>query len=407
MGENNTADMKEHETAKPGWKAALGSFVCMALLAIIVADIGARLTYPYWPLDRYNSPNRSWVWWNTRDFRQNARHPDVILMGSSLMMMALHGADATYLNTPQNVAIHHRSAYLEKLVSEKLKAPMSTFAFALGGQMVSDAFVLAETLFHGEKKPRTIVYGIAPRDFMDNMMPSPASTETFRYMQRVGDLRGLAMTARTSFWEQTEWCLGQICFLYNHRPDFVYLQNKYARQILANVCGIRGLDYVHTPVPLRRIALLELPEDEGLNDLSIMPYSYGPKLYYDNLPEYRMRYKTFKPKLFNTQLSYLERLLKFARAEGIDVVLVNMPLTQDNVNLMPPGFYNTYKTRIGQLAGQYHASLWDLQDTTTFPKQFFADSVHLNGRGGMKFFEVLAEKLANSHEQTATAGSAQ
>lgn len=373
------------------WKTFASSYVCVALLALVLADFGARLTFPNWSLDKFNSPNRSWVYWNTKDFRQHATNPDILLMGSSLMMMALHGADATYLNIPQNVAIHHRSAYLEKLLSDKQKAPVSTFAFALGGQMASDAYVLASTLFRGDKKPRTLVYGIAPRDFMDNTVPSPASTETFRYMERVGNLGHIALPSRTSFWEQTEWVAGQGSFLYNRRLDFVYLQNKYARQILA-IGGVKGLDFVHTPIPLRRLSLLELAEDEGPNDLSIMPYA--PIAYYDNLPEYRSRYKAFKPKLFNMQIGFLQKLLKYCKDEGINVVLVNMPLTQDNVDLMPANFYNNYKVSVGNLATTYGAKVVDLQDTKTFPKALFSDSVHLNGIGGERFFEVLADKIS-------------
>jgi hypothetical protein len=376
-----------------GVKSLTRSFVCIAFVLLLLADVTARMTHRQWSLDLYNSPNRSWVWWNTKDFRQHAQKPDVLLMGSSLMMMALHGADATYLNIPQNVAVHHRSAYLEKLLSSHSKQPVSTFAFALGGQMASDAYVLASTLFHGDKKPCTLVYGIAPRDFMDNTVPSPASTETFRYMERLGDLRKIALSSRTSFWEQTEWVFGQAVFLYGRRLDFVYLQNKYSRQML-KLLGITGLDVVHTPIPLRKLALLELPEDEGPNDLSIMPYSGAS--YYDNLPEYRMRYKAFKPKLFNMQIGFLEKLLRYCEQQRINVVLVNMPLTQDNVELMPAGFYAHYSSSVQQLASKYHASVWDFQDTKTFPKTLFSDSVHLNGKGGMRFFEVLASRLAAS-----------
>lgn len=376
------------------------SCVVWAFVALILLDIGARSTHRFWNLDPYLSPNRSWVWWNTEDFVHNAHQPDVVLMGSSLMMAALHGGDATYLNIPQNVAFHHRSTYLEQLLGDKLHTPVSTFAFAIGGQMASDAYVLASTLFRGEHKPHTIIYGIAPRDLMDNTIASPASTETFRYMERVGNLSQIGLSSRTSFWEQAEWLTAQISFLYNKRPEFVYLQNKYARESLALLCGIKGLDFVHTPVALRKIALLELPEDEGPNDLTVMPASAQVQSYFDNLPEYRRRYRSFKPKLYNTQMSFLQKLLGFCDDNGINIVLVNMPLTQDNVNIMPPGFYHRYLQNMRELATQHHASVIDMQDTNVFPKSMFADSVHLNGYGGKRFFEVLSSRLLNESRMT-------
>ncbi len=369
------------------------SYVCLGLVALILCDVGARVTHQWWPLDPYVSPNRSAIWWATNDFRANAQRPDVMLMGSSLMMLALHGGDATYLNFPQNVALHHRCSYLEHMLTKKARTPVSTFAFAQAGQMPSDAYVLASTLFHGEKKPKTVVYGIAPRDFVDNTIRDPASTETFRYIERIGDLSKISLSARSAVLDQAEWAAGRLSFLYQRRPEFVYLQNHYARQLLKQVCGTKDLEFIRTPIPLRRLALLELPEDGAANDVMTMPHGAQAITYTDNLPEYRRRYRTFKPKTFSTQLSYLERLLKYCSSEGIEVVLVNMPLTPDNVQLMPNGIYNLYMSSINKLAVQNGATVLDFQDPTNFPKEFFLDSCHLNGLGGKHFFEVLAERL--------------
>ena len=77
-------------------------------------------------------------------------------MGSSLMMAALHNGDATYLKIPQNVAFHHRSAYLEALLSDKTKSPISTFAFAymarVGSLPVESVEVFPEARTSGPRK---------------------------------------------------------------------------------------------------------------------------------------------------------------------------------------------------------------------------------------------------------------
>lgn len=390
----DTAASSAPSQRKPLWKLLAGSYVCLAFLILILLDFTARLTFANWSLDKYNSPNRSWIWWNTKDFLDHADNPDVLLLGSSLMMAALHGGDATFLNTPQNVAIHHRSAYLEKLLNARMHKPVSTFAFALGGQMASDAYAIAASLFHDKKKPRTIIYGIAPRDFLDNTIPSPASSETYRYLERTNNkLSNIALSSRTSFWDQCEWLCGRISFLYGIRPDLVYLQNKYARQLLAHVFNLKDLQYVHTPIPLRRLALLELPEDQGPNDLTVSSYYSQPPIYLDNIAEYRKRYQTFKEKTFRTQLMFLEKLLDFCRTENINIVVVNMPLTDDNVHLMPPAMYSLYLKNVKSLTAKSGAAFIDMQNSQLFPKRMFADSVHLNGLGGQQFFEVLSERM--------------
>ncbi|MBX9771639.1 MAG: hypothetical protein K2X29_09725, partial [Candidatus Obscuribacterales bacterium] len=93
--------------------------------------------------------------------------------------------------------------------------------------------------------------------------------------------------------------------------------------------------------------------------------------------------------------SYLEKLMKFAHDSGIEMVLVNMPITKDNMDIMPANFYNIYKKDVLALVGKYNAQIIDLNDQKRFPKEYFEDSVHLNGLGAVNFFEVLADKFSS------------
>lgn len=368
------------------------SYVVIALTALVLLDVGARLAWKHLPIDHYNSPNRSWVWWAVKDFRQQHKAPDVVLLGSSLMMNALHGGDSTHYNRPENAAFHHRSYYFEELMKKKYNTDLNTFAFAIGGQMASDAYAISSRLLTGDMKPKTIVYGIAPRDFMDNTLASPASTETFRYIGRISDLSDEEWNARKGFWERVEHVFTKISFLYQKRLDFVYLQNQAMKNLLSCM-GIK-MDLNHAPFELRGIALVQLPEDTGPSDLCFTPYNEREAKYADNLDQYRYRYLPFKPKVYFTQLSYLEKLMKFAHDNGVEMVLVNMPITKDNMDIMPANFYNIYKKDVSALVAKYNAQIIDLNDQNRFPKKYFEDSVHLNGLGAVNFFEALADKFS-------------
>lgn len=368
------------------------SYVFLAFVALIVLDFGARITYPYWHIDRYNSPNRSWIWWAVDDFRKQTHAPNMVLMGSSLMMAALHGGDATYLNVPQNVALHHRSKYLEDLLRQRTGKNFQTFAFAIGGQMASDAYVISSTLLNGATKPATIVYGVAPRDFMDNTFASPASTETFRYMSRLGNLSSLALETRPSFWEATDYMLGQISFLYGHKTDFNYLQLRYTKALL-NELGYKDLEYSRVPFELRKIAMMDMPEDTGANEILIEPYGVHEQPYLDNSREYKARYSHFNKKIFNGQVKFLHRLLAYCKEQNIKLVLVNMPLTPDNVAIMPAGFYQNYLSTVSKEVESFGGQFLDLNQPSTFTNSCFADCVHLNGLGGKRFFQVLSDSL--------------
>jgi hypothetical protein len=234
---------------------------------------------------------------------------------------------------------------------------------------------------------------VAPRDFIDNTLASPASTETFRYAERLHNLSELEMSARNSIWEKVEYLLAQASFIYQKRLDFVYLQHLVCKSILAQTLGLKDLEGVHAPFALRGAAMLQLPEDTGPNELCISPYDAKQAKYSDNLDQYRYRYLPFRPKPYKAQVSYLGKLLCYAQNEGINVVLVNMPITKDNMSIMPHGLYDMYMKDVTTLAHNYGARFVNMNDQNLFPKDNFEDSVHLNGLGGQRFFELLTDRM--------------
>jgi hypothetical protein len=384
-----TAVTPEHK------KFFASSFVLLAILFFIALDVGARLTFNNWPIDHFNSPNRSWTWWTMQDFRAQKEKPQIVLMGSSLMLMAVHGGDATLLHFPQNNALHHKSVLLERCLESLLHKHFNTFSFSIAGQMVSDAYSICSCVFDGKAKPDYIIYGIAPRDFMDNTLPNPASTETFKYLSRVSDLSGIAMRARPSIWDRFDYWVGNVSFLYAHRADLLYLQHHYVRVLFSHLHWIADLNSAHAPLELRKIAMFELPEDNAANEVFTGPYNPAMK-YIDNASEYKARYRSFNKRLFEDQQSYLADMMKVCDQRHIKLILVNMPVTASNVKLMPPGFYDHYLQTVKSMATSHEDKLIDLNDPAVFTDDCFMDSVHLNGKGGMKFFKNLASDLATT-----------
>ena len=387
-------------------KSLASSYVILAVLAFLIIDgsmkVATTLNSRAWPMTPLQSAYRSWVWWNVRDFEKEKQAPDIVLLGSSLMMAAFHGGDAALLNVPQNVAFHHKSVLLERLLKSRFNRDYNTFVFALGGEMASDAFAITSSLLTGPKQPKVIIYGIAPRDFMDHALSSPASTEIFKFMSRMGDLDEVAAESRGSIWEMGEYYFAKGSFVYNHRPDFIYIQHRLANEAARKLCGYKDMDFVKCPLMIRKQAFLELPENNGPNEVMICPPTPADLVFIDNSAEYRYRYKNPNLKQFNSQVGYLERLLKLSDNQGIKVILVNMPLTKENVALMPPSFYNNYMHTVENLAGRYKAQFLDLNSEQLFPKKYFGDTAHLNVPGGKHFMEVLAEKIGADDRVAAT-----
>jgi hypothetical protein len=165
--------------------------------------------------------------------------------------------------------------------------------------------------------------------------------------------------------------------------------------ILGSLSLVRPADIgtVKTPQELLRIARRDLPEDNGLRQWMVKPQTQPISQFEDNSKEYTARYNPFKAKLFDMQLGYLDKFLALAKQLGIKVLLVNMPLTQDNLSLIPAGKYQLYLDSVRKAATANGAAFIDYNDGQTFTHEYFNDMVHLNGYGSRRFFQMVGGEI--------------
>jgi hypothetical protein len=91
------------------------------------------------------------------------------------------------------------------------------------------------------------------------------------------------------------------------------------------------------------------------------------------------------------QMGFLQKLLARCQERGIKVVLVNMPLTDINRDLLPPGFYNdVFRPRVREIAKETgQAEFIDLGDAREFNYVDYWDTSHLNNLGGHKLLRYI------------------
>uniref|UniRef100_UPI003F5254AF hypothetical protein n=1 Tax=Clostridium thermobutyricum TaxID=29372 RepID=UPI003F5254AF len=83
--------------------------------------------------------------------------------------------------------------------------------------------------------------------------------------------------------------------------------------------------------------------------------------------EYKARYRDIENKDLTVQMGFLQKTLAVCKARDIKVVLVNMPLTDINRELMPASFYSDFRNRLKKLAEQNgNAEFVDLGDASEF-----------------------------------------
>lgn len=366
----------------------------IALLFFACADLAFKAVLDTGHFDRFEAANHRWTWWQAKGYKELPYTPDVVMFGSSLLTRVVNQGDATYLKSPINAIKHNRSRQFEDEVQARTGVPIKTFAFNLSGMHASDAAVMAHALLR-DKTPSTIIYTIAPRDFLDNLLEAPYTTEQFELMSHNSDLGELAPRARITTGDRLNFWITDNC---NNLSTLSKCKSELATSFerMYRKCIVPTLDanmHGKKVIPPTAIGIKSSSFDYSEN-LPVAPEDLNNIEKNDNLQCYRFCYQPFRPRIYNTQLYYLDYFLRFAQERGINVILVNMPLREDNLTAMMPNYYELYKSDVAKHAAKYHATVVDLFDSKTFKDNDFIDTVHLTGHASIKLVSKLAEAVA-------------
>jgi hypothetical protein len=330
---------------------------------------------------------RTFPGWTAKAYVRQTEAPDMVLMGSSMVGSATFAADANTLQQALDFVKHRHGATLEKDLQQRLGGQVSVFNWSLGGAMVSDAYMISRALFNGKLKPKMVVIGVGPRDFMDNSLQAAGVTEPFRFFSRfvdTGRLTGLAL------------------------PDF------FAR-----------LDYeVNTRFPLRKLGMdwqcaLAAKSEDGVSKKSqnqllraisatgdvspgewVIPANM-PDIFQDNSKEYQRRFANPNPPGYAGQLEFFKEFLSYLKANDVDVLVVGMPTLWPNRKLLPDSFWTQWRSTVSSLCKENDVQWLDWTDSPNFVVADYLDTVHMNAKGGQKFFNLLADKIVSAPKYVA------
>ena len=85
------------------------------------------------------------------------------------------------------------------------------------------------------------------------------------------------------------------------------------------------------------------------------------------------------------------------KKQGIELAIVNMPITAENKKLLNTKLYSDYLTSLVSLSRKFDCQYLDLDKDKSFVSSDFHDSVHVNWKGGKKVQEKLVESLSSSN----------
>lgn len=339
------------------------------------------------------SPNRSWISYRFKQFDALRDTPDIGILGSSLMVQEVAQSDGFDQGGPLSRTDHNRWTHFEHALSQRIGVPISTFTFAVDGMMASDACLVCQNLVTSQRTPKCIVYGIAPRDFINNALLYPSTTETFKYLRHRLPGASFALYRDSPPEEQRDFCLGRILPIIANRQQILGEYSRCAAAFSGNVFATNDADEVRTPPSIREMFYTQSPDDHGVNESWITATTASFTGSPHDLDLYKISYVPFDKKKYELQLSYFDRMLRAFHSRGTSVIVVNMPITQVNSSLLPAGVYPQYTSDVKRLCASNEAKFINMNDASMFSPNMFRDSVHLNALGAIKLADQLSKQF--------------
>jgi hypothetical protein len=386
-------------TQKFSWRKKIRSTFVVAFA--LFAAINGVLTFTT-PLkfDPYRYAYHGWSWW-TMDSLRNALHEsNVAVMGSSLMVSAVAGCDANYLNKPLDLTNYHGVSYLDDKLKENFGGKFRCFNLAAPGQMPSDAYLTLKSMAATSNRPDVVIYGVAPRDFFDSTLSGPCDTEPFRYLTRIVNIDDIVNGSFRSMWSKLDWYVQKTVFMDDHSLDFRLAIADGAQYVIDKFVPAPYSNHPFTWWDRTRVIPQYNPMEIHPGAVVSGPLTEKEITFTDNTTEYRQRYRKPDAHTFHMQLYFLRKLAEYCHRERIELVVVNMPITELNQSILPPGAYSNYLDALRKFAWNQNIVFYNLADFSKYKIKDFHDSVHLNAFGARKLFDNLIGSLSKDPRAT-------
>lgn len=327
-------------------------------------------------------------------YLKSNQKPEILIVGSSLPMCAFALPDKTLRSASEKgidcmpiLMTYTRAEEFQKALRDKLKLEGEVTNLTCAGCMVSDTYTLLMRLIEANRTPHMVLYGIAPRDFADNMMPQIGESPLcLALAEWSGKLSKPQPTAAE-----------YLSFYVSKYSNFYKTRNRF-RNALTEIAA----DRIGRPINLYDASH---PETASTGNslktkrptASVIAVSSEDKAPLDHdLELYKTRYNPLSLDRFNREKTSLDNLVKLCQRNNIALLLIEMPLTDSNRSLMPAELVASYQKTITSASTNKIVKVIDFFSPKNFTQPDFSDSAHLNLEGSTKFQNQLVNEM-NRH----------
>lgn len=308
---------------------------------------------------------RSRIKCNADAFNQLEAPPQVVLLGSSLIMYPFWKLDQSREPKTPDIGYYPFAKCLDEKLEEKSSNRCTVFNWGTMAQMLSDSYVCVDKFLDGSKKPHVVVLAIAPRDFYDHGLASVSSSPTFEEVIDPLYLVSHHSLFRLTFENFVQLASDKVFYLHSDRASL----QKWCQERIKHELTVAGF---------KKSAKPQIRENSFVK-----------------------KYRDISMEGLGEQQRFLNLLIAKLRERNIRLIVVNMPLPQQNLALLPIGLYREFRNTLKQTVADAQCSFIDLSQGQ-FEESDFIDEVHLGAAGGIKLIRYLAPAIR--HELTSTIG---
>lgn len=341
---------------------------------------------------------------------------NIVILGSSLIMAPsenLNDLDGVAIGNPGSETAAPRGLIYVDGLKKATGLSLSTKVLGVPGALTSDQTLITNELIAGGKAPQLLVLTYAPRDFMSNDIGDDIDfTPTARVFHFASLDHGFLPT---SFDPQVM----RKCFD-SHTGFIDSVRRFYLRAIREKTCQFTNHPYSlfesmqketqtkpTTPQAVTAVAQIAAPNaapvtapiDGQTQSPSDKAKDRHEEVLKKDLELYRTRYLPINEKKIKTQMAQLEKLMASASKARVPVVLIGMPLSAKNIEVLGEANRLRLENQIKEMATRYQIEVIDfndLPDKLKFAQDEFIDSVHLNKPGSTRFVSLFSTTLAQT-----------
>lgn len=373
--------------------------VLWLLTLLLLLDVGLRFSGGFGAPTLNDSPRVAAM----QKFLAGSSQPNVVVLGSSLSFAANYYCDTKYATdiSSKNIAdsmTYLNACYFQEALSKLQGKEIAVANLSIPGGMAEDAYAITRRLIQSGKRPDVVIYEVAPRDLVDNLVPVGCGALSGALDPAASDQRSLF-----SAWDNSslalEWKRGLNRLGKNPTSaavhdfyiacvwQFYKCRSELKDNLIVFACKTFGRQ------PTLYAAAVESGKPK-LNQVSQNSLCHDASLDQE-ISNYFARYNPPNYQQFVEQGTALKKLAKLCGDEKIRFLVVNMPITDSNKVLIDADLYRAYRQELTNLTKSYECKFIDADSSDVFHQDDFKDTVHLNTRGGRKFQDTLVQKLAS------------